>query len=223
MKAQLPCPHCEGTMNSLGPGPDRRSTRYICLGCTKPLRVKELWQGQVVRTGAQDFGFVAIEAMPFLGDVHFKLEDVHHTEQVRIGDRVAVLIEDGPEGKFARALYPVAARPTSRRRSGNGRTEDGRGSAGRNSGNIDAPRTDQRSHSPRHRSRDDSRSRARRWGEVKVLKAVDWGFITDLDSGDDFFFHASNCRGPVMRQGQRVIYTPVRTAKGLSAEDVVPA
>ena len=56
-----------------------------------------------------------------------------------------------------------------------------------------------------HRSHPGSpRAQARRWGVVSTLKAPDWGFLQDIESGESVFVHASNCIGPVLRQGQRV-------------------
>lgn len=192
MYATLRCPHCGGQMNTLGPGPDRRSQRYMCLGCTGPLQVKELWQGQIARLGAHDFGFLVIDAMPFLGTLYFRLADVAGEGQPRIGDRVLALVEQGPRGQFARAVYPMPDAPQ--------------------------PRPDRR-----WRDRPAATHGARRWGEVYVLKAPDWGFLRDLETGEELFVHASNCRGPVLRVGQRVVYTPSRSPRGPQALDVAAA
>lgn len=193
MQRSLSCPHCGGQMNSLGAGALKGSYRYMCLGCHQSLQNKELLVAQVLRTGNGGFGFVAVEAMPFLGQVHFRHTDVRGPA-VRLGDLVLVLLEDradGQQGKYARAVYPgVVTAPQVR------------------------PDVVHRSHpgSPR--------AQARRWGVVSTLKAPDWGFLQDIESGESVFVHASNCIGPVLRQGQRVVYTPSRSQKGLAALDV---
>ena len=64
---------------------------------------------------------------------------------------------------------------------------------------------------------------SRRWGTVGELKAPDWGFITDHETGQSIFVHASQCRGPILRVGTRVCYTPTVGARGRSASDVVAA
>lgn len=57
----LACPHCGSQMNLTGRGRGPGSTIYCCSGCVAMLRMKELWLGQVVRTGTQGSSFVQIQ------------------------------------------------------------------------------------------------------------------------------------------------------------------
>jgi hypothetical protein len=63
-------------MNLSGRGKAPGSVAYFCARCVPMLRVKELWQAQVVHTGNRGFGFVQLHGAGGLGAVHFRVEDL---------------------------------------------------------------------------------------------------------------------------------------------------
>ncbi len=97
----LACPHCGAQMNLTGRGRAPGSVVYFCSRCVPMLQVKELWLGQVVRTGNLGFGFVQLRGAQALGGVRFLAQDCldpatggQATSQPRVGDSVLALLGD---------------------------------------------------------------------------------------------------------------------------------
>ncbi len=94
----LACPHCRSQMNLTGRGRGPGSTIYCCSGCVAMLRMKELWLGQVVRTGAKGFGFVQLQG-PDGASLRFNTSDFldsgsPQAASPRVGEPVLVLLSD---------------------------------------------------------------------------------------------------------------------------------
>jgi len=197
----IQCPHCGGQMNSSGSGKAPGSAAYFCAGCVPMLRIKELWLGQVVRTGNQEFGFVQLHGASGLGGVHFRTADFvaanggsPKTAGPHVGDHVLVLLDDQPN--HARRVWrvtPLGAAPQ------NGKpvpTASGNGALKPN-------------------------EQGRRRGSITTLVTSDWGFITEFGSGRTVFVHRRDLRhGARMVLGQQVTYLPAQTPKGLRACEV---
>ena len=94
----LACPHCGSQMNLTGRGRGPGSTIYCCSGCVAMLRMKELWLGQVVRTGTQGFGFVQLQG-PEGASLRFNTSDLldasnRQAASPHVGELVMVLLSD---------------------------------------------------------------------------------------------------------------------------------
>jgi cold shock CspA family protein len=200
----IECPHCGGQMNQSGRGKAPGSTAYFCGGCVPLLRIKELWLGQVVRTGNQGFGFIQLHGAGGLGGVHFRVQDFvapggrsSSAATPHVGDHVLVLLDDDPQhARRAWRVQPVARAPQ------NGRPANGpapNGSPGTN-------------------------GHGRQAGSITKVIADNWGFITEYGTGRELFVHRHNLRGRArLELGQRVTYLPEQTPKGLNARDVQAA
>ena len=95
----LPCPHCGGQIHFVGRGRVPTSIVYHCPDCVAMLRLKELWPGQIVRTGNRGFGFAQLQGFTGWGTVYFNMTDLVDTTAVtpaikpaRVGDPVLVLL-----------------------------------------------------------------------------------------------------------------------------------
>jgi cold shock CspA family protein len=196
----LECPHCAGQMNLSGRGKAPGVVTYFCGRCVPLLRIKELWLGQVVRTGNLGFGFVQLRGPSELGGVHFRVSDFAAVgrEPVaaapRVGDQVLVLLDD--DAQHARRVWRV---PVTAGAPHNGQA------APRAAGNGTGKEKNQ----------------GRRTGTVTRVVTEDWGFITEVVTGRELFVHRRELRGGVrLVPGQRVTYLPAQTPKGLRACEV---
>ncbi|MEN2436353.1 cold shock domain-containing protein [Weeksellaceae bacterium A-14] len=61
----------------------------------------------------------------------------------------------------------------------------------------------------------------RKEGIVNFLSDKGYGFITEKGSGENIFFHGSNCAEPV-KKGQRVSFEKEKSPKGFSAVNIEP-
>lgn len=117
----LSCPHCGTQMNLTGPGRAVGSVVYFCRRCVPLLRLKELWRGQVVRTGSWGFGFVQLQCPVGLDALRFKLADCYNAHgqslaNVQVGDQVLVLL--GEDTLWVKALWKLSSRPSAFRSDG---------------------------------------------------------------------------------------------------------
>jgi|GEM_PF-3310797 cold shock CspA family protein len=108
----LICPHCGTQMNLTGRGRAPGSVVYLCRRCVPMLQMKELWLGQVVRTGNLGFGYVQVRGAHGLGGLRFELR--HCLDAVsgrpsvpQIGDPVLVLLSD--DASHAKHLWRLPA------------------------------------------------------------------------------------------------------------------
>ena len=179
----LLCPHCGAQMNLTGRGRAPGSVVYLCSRCVPMLKVKELWKGQIVRTGNLGFGFVQLEGAQGLGGLRFAVEDClqgsnghRPTQHPAVGDWVLVLLSE--DATQARKLWQLP----------------------RPSANGAAPR---------------------RRGVIAVLKAPDWGFITEFETGRTYFVHQSDMVGAgPLAVGCHVTFRLAETPKGPKASEV---
>lgn len=102
----LVCPHCRKQMNLTGRGRAPGSVVYFCHGCVPMLQIKQLFLGQVVRTGNLGFGFVQLQGPHGLGGLRFELDDCRDPVSgqpagvLHVGDPVLVLLsEDASRAK----------------------------------------------------------------------------------------------------------------------------
>jgi len=197
----LACPHCGCQMNQSGRGKAPGSATYFCAGCVPLLRIKELWLGQVVRTGNQGFGFVQLHGASGLGGVHFRVADFvavngrsPEAAQPQVGDHVLVLLDDDPQ--HARRVWRVEF--VTR-----------------------APQTGRPASRPAPAAVASTNGHGRQAGSITKVVTADWGFITEYGTGRELFVHRHDLRGRAgLVLGQRVTYLPAQTPKGLKACEV---
>jgi cold shock CspA family protein len=108
----LICPHCGTQMNFTGRGRAPGSVVYLCRRCVPMLQMKELWLGQVVRTGNLGFGYVQLQGAHGLGGLRFELR--HCLDPVsgrpaapQVGDPVLVLLSE--DANHAKQLWSLPA------------------------------------------------------------------------------------------------------------------
>lgn len=193
----LQCPHCNGQMNLTGRGKAPASVMYLCVQCVPILRTKELWLGQVVRTGNRDFGFVQLRGPHAMGGLRFEYCDFAAPRRgksqatPRLGENVLVLL--GDDARHAERVWRIDATAQPNR---NGQGNSGNGTH-RPSGN------------------------GRRRGSVTKLGGPDWGFVTEFGTGRELFVHCNDLRGGArLSLGRQVSYLPAQTPKGWKACEV---
>ncbi len=206
----LICPHCGAQMNLSGPGRAAGALVYLCARCVPLLQLKELWLGQVVRTGHRDFGFVQLAGAPGLGTLHFSFPDWLDARTGRpsplapqVGDPCLVLL--GPSG-HAHRLWRL---PRKKHHPAQPDAPNGHAP-------FRMPHAPSRTHAPACPL--DPR---RRHGVISVLKAPDWGFLTEPQTGRAWFIHQRDVIGPGRLQvGRQVTFLPGTTPKGRKACEV---
>lgn len=110
----LVCPHCGTQMNLTGRGRAPGSVVYLCRRCVPMLQMKELWLGQVVRTGNLGFGYVQLQGAHGLGGLRFELPDCLDPASGRpapaphVGDPVLVLLSEDAHRVKQLWTLPVA-------------------------------------------------------------------------------------------------------------------
>jgi len=123
----LICPHCGTQMNFTGRGRAPGSVVYLCRRCVPMLQMKELWLGQVVRTGNLGFGYVQLQGAHGLGGLRFELHDCldpasgRPATETHVGDAVLVLLsEDTSRAKQVWRLSNARSNPPSSGPQSNG-------------------------------------------------------------------------------------------------------
>ena len=186
----LACPHCGSQMNLTGRGRGPGSTIYCCSGCVAMLRMKELWLGQVVRTGTQGFGFVQLQGLAG-ASLRFNISDFldagPRAASPHVGEPVLVLLSD--DARTASKVWKL--RDGARPRPVNGAPHANGAPSPRHRGTITAVKSPD-------------------WGFLTDEKTDQAYFIhrTDLVGG-----------GPLV-VGQRVTFLPADTPKGKKACEV---
>jgi len=212
----LDCPHCGGQMNHSGRGRAPGTAIYLCAGCVTSLRTKELWLGQVTRTGDCGFGFIQLKGSESMPHVHFYLNNFvlpgrGEANGVRplVGDTVLVLTGDDPAHALRVWRVVKAGQPVSPARNRADQTH--------------RSRTDQRQRNhaapPQHNGT--AKNQGRRSGSITKVVNADWGFITEFDSGRELFVHRNDLKGNGrLTLGRHVSYLPAKTSKGWRACEV---
>ena len=191
-------------MNQSGRGRAPGSVTYFCGRCVPLLRIKELWLGQVVRTGKLGFGFVQLHGPSGLGGVHFRVADFaaanrgpQGAAEPRVGDQVLVLLDDDPQ--HARRVWQLDAT--------HGTPQNGRPWG-----------------PPAPSGAAKTNGQGRQAGSITKVITDAWGFITEYGTGREVFVHRGDLRGRArLALGQRVTYLPAQTPKGLKACEVEAA
>lgn len=224
----LDCPRCTSRMNLTGPGRAAGSVIYFCGSCAPAHRVRELWQGKILRTGTRGFGFIALSGPQELDPVHFRDDDClspsrggdRPAGKPHVGASVLVLLGDDASNA-ARVWLLVAASPQPSRPERRSPGSDRARSNGQHS-RVGRPVSGQ-SGASSNGSRSSSEGSSRRRGSIVRLGGPDWGFISEYGTGHEVFVHRSQWRGrAVFAPGLPVTYQTVRTEKGERAQDVEP-
>jgi len=189
-------------MNYTGRGATPGTTRYFCLGCAPNWRYKELFDAVVQNTGARGFSFLFIPTLGHMGSIRF--------------DNAA--LKDGPvvPGQRVLALF------------GAGQTIDAVYRNGEQAMRRQVPPPTPYSHPNERTMRHPSRqpipynrsAGVRVWGYVELISATH-GKVREANTGIRYHLHVTNTNGMVMRNGQRVTFTPGQNQQGPIALNVM--